>query len=51
MVPKTTVPVTNSNEASKLLKLLDTLEEHEDVQNVYANFDIPDEIFEQVESA
>ena len=51
MVPKTTVPVTNSNEASKLLKLLDTLEEHEDVQNVYANFDIPDEICEQVESA
>jgi len=32
-------------EAEKMLKLMEALEEHDDVQNVYANFDIPDEIF------
>lgn len=51
MIPKTTVQVSDTGEASKLLKLLDALEDHDDVQNVYANFDIPDEIFEQLESA
>jgi len=30
--------------------LIDALEEHDDVQQVYANFDIPDEILEQVAS-
>ena len=51
MIPKNTVSVTDINDASKLLKLLDALEDHDDVQNVYANFDIPDEIFDQLESA
>jgi len=36
------------NDAKQLLALIDTLEEHDDVQQVYANFDIPDEILEQV---
>lgn len=39
MVPQNTVKVTGK-EAEQLLKLLDVLEEHDDVQNVYANFDI-----------
>jgi transcriptional/translational regulatory protein YebC/TACO1 len=30
------------------LKLMDELEEHDDVQNVYANFDIPDEVMAEV---
>ncbi len=39
MVPQNTVKVTGK-EAEQLLKLMETLEEHDDVQNVYANFDI-----------
>ena len=47
-LPKNTVPVTGRQEAEKLLRFLETLEEHDDVQNVYANFDIPDEIMEEI---
>ena len=46
MIPQTTVKL-DGNEALKLMKLMEGLEEHDDVQNVYANFDIPDEIIEQ----
>ena len=46
MIPQTTVKL-DGNEALKLLKLMESLEEHDDVQNVYANFDIPDDIIEQ----
>jgi len=46
-LPKDTVKV-EVNDAKKLLNLMDALEEHEDVQNVYANFDIPDEIIEEL---
>ncbi|MCM8761512.1 MAG: YebC/PmpR family DNA-binding transcriptional regulator [Candidatus Omnitrophica bacterium] len=42
-VPKSTVKVVGED-AKKVLDLVDSLEEHEDVQNVYANFDIPDEL-------
>jgi transcriptional/translational regulatory protein YebC/TACO1 len=47
MVPKTTVRV-EGKEAEQLLKLLDALDEQEDVQEVVANFDIPDEILAKV---
>ena len=43
LVPKSTVKVTGQD-AKKVLDLVDAIEEHEDVQNVYANFDIPDEL-------
>jgi YebC/PmpR family DNA-binding regulatory protein len=46
MVPSTTVKVAGE-EAQKILQLVRSLEEHDDVQNVHANFDIPDEILEQ----
>ena len=46
MIPQTTVKL-DGNDALKLLKLMEGLEEHDDVQNVYANFDIPDELIEQ----
>ena len=49
-VPSTTV-VLNRETASKLLKLLDLLDEHDDVQNVWANFDIPDEVMASLTSA
>lgn len=43
MMPETTVALLG-DEASKMMKLMDALEEHDDVQEVYANFDIPEEL-------
>lgn len=48
MVPKNTVDITDEKTARQILKLLENLEDHDDVQNVYANFDIPDEIMESI---
>ncbi len=42
MEPQTTVEV-HGKEAEQTLRLMDSLEDHDDVQNVYSNFDIPDE--------
>jgi len=50
MIPSSTVKVTGGD-AKQVLGLIDALEEHDDVQQVYANFDIPDEIMEQMASA
>jgi len=49
MIPSSTIKV-SGGDAKTLLSLIDSLEEHDDVQQVYANFDIPDEIMEQVAS-
>lgn len=49
MVPKTTVNIANPDKAKKILRLMDLLESHDDVQNVYSNFDIPEEIIDQIE--
>ncbi|XCN75178.1 MAG: YebC/PmpR family DNA-binding transcriptional regulator [Candidatus Electrothrix aestuarii] len=46
MVPQNTVEVVEEKPAKNLLTLLDNLEDHDDVQKVHANFDIPDEIIE-----
>lgn len=48
MLPGNTVSITDEKQASQLLILMEDLEENSDVQNVYANFDIPDEILEKV---
>jgi YebC/PmpR family DNA-binding regulatory protein len=48
MLPKTTVGVEDEATAKKLLRLMDALEENDDVQAVYANFDIPEGILEAV---
>ncbi len=48
MVPKNVVKVEDEKQASQLLRLMDALEDHGDVQNVYANFDIPGELLEKV---
>ena len=45
MVPKVTVPV-DAETARKIMKLNDALEEHDDVQNVYFNFELPDDFEE-----
>ncbi len=50
MEPTTTVELDESH-AKSLLKLIDELDEHDDVQEVHANFDIPDEIMERVAGA
>jgi YebC/PmpR family DNA-binding regulatory protein len=47
LVPKSTVPVAGKD-AQRVIRLLEALEDHDDVQHVYANFDIPDEVLEQV---
>lgn len=46
-VPKNSVRV-EGKEAIQVLKLVEELEEHDDVQKVYSNFDIPDEVIEKV---
>lgn len=46
MVPQTTVKLAG-DEAVKMLKLMEALEDHDDVQEVYANFDIPEEMMEE----
>jgi YebC/PmpR family DNA-binding regulatory protein len=48
MVPKTTVELDDENSAKKTLRLIDALEESDDVQEVYANFDIPEQVMEAV---
>ncbi len=47
MIPKTYVPL-DGKEAEHLLRLMDLLEDQDDVQKVYANFDIPNEVIERV---
>ncbi|ABZ84382.1 conserved hypothetical protein [Heliomicrobium modesticaldum Ice1] len=48
LVPKNTMEVTDKDIATKLIKLMDALEEHDDVQNAYANFNIDDAVMEQI---
>ena len=44
--PKTTVAITEEGRAQTILKLVESIEDHDDVNNVFANFDIPDQILE-----
>ncbi|MGA2123643.1 MAG: YebC/PmpR family DNA-binding transcriptional regulator [Acidimicrobiales bacterium] len=44
LVPQNTIPVSDESEAKKILRLMDAIDEHDDVQNVYANFDIDDDL-------
>lgn len=48
MIPQNVIEVTDEKTAGQLLRLLDNLEDNEDVQNVHANFDISDEIMEAI---
>jgi transcriptional/translational regulatory protein YebC/TACO1 len=47
MEPKSTVEVGESD-AAELLRLLDDLSEHDDVNEVHANFDIPEDVLERI---
>jgi len=48
MIPTTTVALDSEAAAKSVLRLMDALEEHDDVEAVYANFDIPDAVLEAV---
>ena len=48
MVSTMTVEVTDVDDARKMLRIMDALEDNDDVQDVYGNFDISDELMEAV---
>jgi YebC/PmpR family DNA-binding regulatory protein len=48
MVPKNTVAVDDEAKAKQVMRLIDTLEDNDDVQEVFANFDIPEQVLEAV---
>ncbi|MFZ9706652.1 MAG: YebC/PmpR family DNA-binding transcriptional regulator [Ilumatobacteraceae bacterium] len=50
MVSAQTVPVTDPSDAKAILKIMDELEEHDDVQDVYSNFDISEQLLEAAAS-
>ena len=47
MIPQSTVEL-GEKEAHQILKLIDALDDHDDVQNVFANFDIPNDVMEKL---
>jgi len=48
MIPTTSVALDAEDKAKSVLRLMDALEDHDDVEAVYANFDIPDAVLEAV---
>jgi len=48
-LPENTIEVSDEKIASQILKLLEKIEEHDDVQNVYSNFDIAEDILQKLE--
>lgn len=48
MVSSTTIEVTNPEEAKQILRIMDMLEDNDDVQDIYANFDIDESIMQEV---
>lgn len=49
MIPQTTAEVTDPEQARLLLRMMDYLQEHDDVQDIFTNFDIADDILEQIQ--
>lgn len=49
LVPQNLIPVQDEAEAKRVLRLMDAIDDHDDVQNVFANFDISDEILADFE--
>jgi YebC/PmpR family DNA-binding regulatory protein len=50
MVPSNAIPISDIEAAKKVLSLMEDFEDHDDVQNVYANFDIPEEILNRLDN-
>ena len=51
MVPSTTVPIADEGEARRIMRLLDDLDDNDDVQEVHANLDIDDDVLAALEDA
>jgi YebC/PmpR family DNA-binding regulatory protein len=48
MVPRSTIDISDEHTAKRIISLMEAFEDHDDVQNTYANFDIPEEIIAQI---
>jgi YebC/PmpR family DNA-binding regulatory protein len=48
MVPQSTVKIEDESKAAQVLNLMEAIEDADDVQQVYANFDIPDQILQRI---
>jgi YebC/PmpR family DNA-binding regulatory protein len=48
MVPQNTIEITNEHTAKRIISMMDAFEDHDDVQNTYANFDIPEEVINKI---
>ena len=49
MVPKNSIAINNKSDAEKLLAMVERFEDNDDVQAVYANFDIPEDILAEID--
>ncbi len=49
MLPSNTLNISDADTAAKIMKLMEALDDHDDVQNVYANFDIPEELMAETQ--
>jgi YebC/PmpR family DNA-binding regulatory protein len=49
LVAQNLIDVSEVSEAKKILRLIDAIDDHDDVQNVYANFDVADDVLSQLE--
>ena len=50
MLPTSTVELDSAEAAKAVLRLVDALEDHDDVQHVYANMDIPDDVLAAIDA-
>lgn len=48
MVPQSTIDINDEHTAGRIISLMEAFDDHDDVQNAYANFDIPDEIMNKI---
>jgi YebC/PmpR family DNA-binding regulatory protein len=48
MIPQNMIPIAEENVAKKILGLMEAIEDHDDVQNAYSNFDIPEDVIAKV---
>ena len=48
MVPQNTIEINDEHKAKRIISLMEAFDDHDDVQNAYANFDIPDEIIARI---
>jgi transcriptional/translational regulatory protein YebC/TACO1 len=47
-LPQNVIELSSSNDARQVMAVMDALDDHDDVQGVYANFDVPDEVLAEL---